>query len=145
MSTPLPPARTSPTTWIHAHIKWIMLLSGAWTSAMFLAAIAPQAALQATFGDTLPGPLAEVIVRNWGALIGLVGVMLIYGAYRPANRPLILVTAGTTKLVFIALVLAQGSRYLVESAAAVIFFDLVAIVLFAVHLLFERRRGPRRE
>ncbi len=145
MSTPLPPARQSPTTWIHAHIKWIMLLSGAWTCTMFLAAIAPQAALQATFGETLPGPLAEVVVRNWGALIGLVGGLLIYGAFRPASRPLILVTAGTTKLVFVALVLAQGSRYLGQTAAVALFLDLVAVGLYAVHLLFERRRGPRPE
>ena len=50
-------------------IKWIMLVSGALTCTMIYAAIAPQAALQGTFGETLAGPLAEIVVRNWGVLI----------------------------------------------------------------------------
>jgi hypothetical protein len=52
---------------------------GALTCTMVYAAIAPQAALRSTFGTTLEGPLAEVLVRNWGALIALVGAMLIRG------------------------------------------------------------------
>src|SRR4030095_16138749 len=99
-------------TVIVAKIKWIMLLSGALTCTMIYAAIAPQAALRGTFGETLQGPLAEIIVRNWGVLITLIGAMLIYGAYNAAARPLILVVAGVSKLAFIVLVLTQGSRYL---------------------------------
>ena len=55
--------------WIVAKIKWIMLVSGVLTCTMIFAAIAPQAALRSTFGATLEGPLAEIVVRNWGALI----------------------------------------------------------------------------
>lgn len=36
--------------------------------------------MRSTFGDELHGPVAEVVVRNWGVLIGLMGVMLTYGA-----------------------------------------------------------------
>ena len=61
------------------HIKWIMLVSGALTCTMIYAFIAPQAALTSTFGAALEGPVANVVVRNWGALITLVGAMLIYG------------------------------------------------------------------
>jgi len=46
-------------------MKWIMLVSGILTSTMLYAAVAPQAALRSTFGETLQGPLAEIIVRNW--------------------------------------------------------------------------------
>ena len=81
-------------TWIVDHIKGLMLLAGALTSTMLLAAIAPHLALQATFGDTVQGPLAELVVRSWGALVALVGAMLVYGAYHPAQRPLVLVVAG---------------------------------------------------
>lgn len=56
---------------IAANIRWIMLVSGALTCTMLYAAIAPQAALRSSFGETLEGPLAEIVVRNWGALIGL--------------------------------------------------------------------------
>jgi hypothetical protein len=86
-------------------MKWIMLVSGALTCTMFYAAIAPQAALEGTFGDTLQGPVAEIVVRNWGVLIGLMGAMLLYGAFNTAARPVILTVAGLSKVTFIALIL----------------------------------------
>ncbi|MGB9368937.1 MAG: hypothetical protein WCE79_23270 [Xanthobacteraceae bacterium] len=121
-------------------IKWIMLVSGVLTCTMIYAAIAPQAALQGNFGETLQGPLAEIVVRNWGVLITLVGAMLIYGAYHPAVRPLVLAVAGVSKLVFIVLVLAHGSRYLGQQAGIAIAIDAVWVVLFALYLMATRER-----
>jgi hypothetical protein len=121
-------------------IKWIMLVSGALTCTMIYAAIAPQAALQGTFGETLQGPLAEIVVRNWGVLITVVGAMLIYGAYHPESRPLVLTVAALTKSVFIALVLAQGSRYLNQQAGIAIAIDAVWVVLFACYLVAPRAK-----
>jgi hypothetical protein len=125
-------------TLIVTHIKWIMLVSGALTCTMIYAAIAPQAALQAAFGDTLSGPLAEIVVRNWGALITLVGAMLIYGAYRPDVRPLVLSVAGLSKITFIALVLAQGARYLGQQVVVSMAVDAVMVALFACYLIATR-------
>jgi hypothetical protein len=125
--------------WIVANIKWIMLLSGALTCTMLYAAIAPQAALHSTFGETLEGPLAEIIVRNWGALIALMGAMLIYGAFDPPGRPLILTVAGLSKLVFIGLVLAHGSRYFVGQARVAVVIDLLMVALFIGYLIGVRR------
>lgn len=119
--------------WIVDHIKGLMLLAGALTSTMLLAAIAPHMALQATFGDTVQGPLAELVVRSWGALVALVGAMLVYGAYHPAQRPLVLVVAGVSKLVFVGLVLAQGSRYL-GSAGLTVVVDGLFVTVFAAYL-----------
>ena len=115
-------------------IKWIMLISGALTCTMVYAAIAPQAMLQSTFGETIEGPLADLVVRNWGALIFLVGVMLIYGAFNPAVRPLVLVVAAASKVVFIALVLANGSRYLQTQAGISIAVDSAMILVFLLYL-----------
>lgn len=50
-------------------IKWAMLVSGALTCTMIYAVIAHEAALLHTFGASIGGPLAEIVVRNWGALI----------------------------------------------------------------------------
>ncbi len=122
-----------------AKIKWIMLVSGALTCTMIYAAIAPQAALRGTFGDTLQGPVAEIVVRNWGVLITLIGAMLIYGAYHAAVRPLVLTVAGLSKLVFIVLVLAQGARYLGHQAGIAVAVDAVWVILFALYLLAMRR------
>jgi hypothetical protein len=120
------------------NIRWIMLLSGALTCTMVYAAIAPQAALLSTFGETLQGPVAEVVVRNWGVLIALVGAMLIYGAFNPPVRSLVLTVAGISKLAFAALVLAQGGRYLAQQAGVAIAIDLVCVLVFAVYLLAPR-------
>ncbi|HEX4946329.1 MAG TPA: hypothetical protein VFZ34_06695 [Blastocatellia bacterium] len=125
--------------WIVTKMKWIMLVAGALTCTMFYAAIAPQAALLSNFGATLEGSLAELIVRNWGALIGLMGVMLIYGALDPPSRPLVLTVAGISKLIFIGLVLAQGNRYLSHQAGTAVVVDLVMVALFFLYLIGLRR------
>jgi hypothetical protein len=126
--------------WVVAHIKAVMLVSGLLTCTMVFAAIAPQAALRSTFGEALEGPLAEIVVRNWGALIALVGAMLIYGAYSPAVRPLVLTVAAVSKLVFIGLILAHGQRYL-DTAALAVAIDLVVVALFGAYLVAARRAG----
>ena len=126
---------------IVAQIKWIMLASGVLTCTMIYAAIAPDAALRGTFGETLQGPLAEIVVRNWAVLITLVGAMLIYGAFNAAVRPLVLMVAGVSKLVFIVLVLAYGGRYLGQQAGIAIALDAVWVTLFALYLVATRTRA----
>ena len=125
--------------WLVARMKWVMLVSGLLTCTMVYAAIAPRASLLSTFGETVDGPVAEIVTRNWGVLIALVGAMLIYGAFRPAARPLVLVVAAASKLTFIALVLSQGTRYLSEQAGIAIAVDAVMVVLFALYLLSGQR------
>lgn len=124
--------------WIIANIKWIMLVSGVLTCSMLLAAFAPETALMTTFGATLPEhPLREIVVRNWGALIALVGAMLIYGAYNPINRSFIIAVAAIGKIIFISLVLWYGSQYLGKAAIALV-FDAIVVLLFVVYLLGVR-------
>ena len=79
-------------------------------------------------------------MRNWGVLITLVGAMLIYGAYHAAARPLVLAVAALSKLAFIALVLAQGSRYLSQQAGVAIALDALWVVLFALYLVAASRK-----
>ena len=115
--------------WIIAKIKWIMLVSGALTCTLLYAAIAPQAALLSMFGATLEGALAEIVVRNWGGLIALVGAMQIYGAFELQSRSLILTIASISKLLFVGLILMYGRQYL-DKAGIAIAIDLVLVVLF---------------
>ena len=127
--------------WIVGSMKWIMLVSGALTCTMIYAAVAPGAALRSTFGDTLEGPLAEIVVRNWGILIALIGGMLIYGAFQAHVRQLVLIVAGLSKVAFITLILVYGGQYLGQSAGVSIVIDLMMVVLFSVYLFAERRAG----
>jgi hypothetical protein len=119
-------------------IKGIMLVSGAATCTMVYAAIAPQAALRVMFGETLEGPLAEILVRNWSVLVTLVGVMLMWGAFKPQVRSMALVLGGASKLAFIGLVLAYGRHYLGQQVAIALAIDVIWVVLFAWYLLGAR-------
>lgn len=84
-----------------------------------------------------------MIVRNWGALIALIGVMLIYGAFQPALRALVLVIAGVSKIAFIALVLAFGREHLTQPLVVSIAVDVVIVVLFIGCLVSLRREQSR--
>src|SRR6185503_10803271 len=128
-----------PMNWIIGGMKWIMLVAGLLTCTMLYAAVAPQAALRGTFGETLEGAVAEVVVRNWGVLIALMGAMLVYGAYNVAVRPLVLAVAGVSKLVFIALILTIGQRFLSFQAGIAVVSDILQVILFALYLLAVRR------
>ena len=123
--------------WIVANIKVIMLVSGALTCSMILAFVAPQAGLQATFGTTIDGPIAQIVVRNWGALITMVGGTLIYGAYVPVHRGLILTVAAISKAIFISLILIHGQEYLSVAMPALI-FDGIVIALYLAYLASMR-------
>lgn len=125
-------------TWIASNIHRLMLVSGLLTLTMLYGVVAPEAALRSTFGESISGPVAGIIVRNWAALIGLMGAMLIYAARKPALRPLALSIAGTSKLVFAALVLSHGGRFLGEQAAIAVGVDLLWVVVFAAYLAHMR-------
>ena len=124
--------------WVVRNIKWVMLISGVLTCSMLYAAIAPSAALQFMFGESLEGPLAEIIVRNWGALIAIVGAMLIYGAFSPSSRGLVLSVACVTKAIYVGLFLSIGTQYLTKTGASIV-FDSVLIIIFCTYLLAIRR------
>ena len=117
------------------NFKWVMVVSGVLTTTMLYAAIAPDASLRSNFGEAIDGPLAQIIVRNWGALIGLVGLMLIYGAFNEANRRMALVVATLSKLAFIALVLTLGRQFLQFQVGTAVIVDSIMIVLFLAYLV----------
>jgi hypothetical protein len=124
--------------WIAKHLRTLMLVAGILTCTMFYVVVAPQAALQSTFGSTLEGPVAEIVVRNWGALITLIGAMLIYGAYVPPARRLALGAAVISKTVFIGLVLTFGRDLLVHQVSVAVVADAICVLVFGAHLLAGR-------
>lgn len=121
---------------INNNIKWIMLISGVLTFTMVFAAVTPQLALNSMFGSSLDGPVAEVVVRNWGALIALVGGMLIYGAFKKEVRDFVLSVAALSKIIFIVLVITHGFGSQLFTA---ITFDTILILLFSTHILSNRK------
>ncbi len=126
-------------TWIVTNIHRLMIVSGVLTLTMVYAAIAPEAAVRSTFGESIGGSVADVVVRNWGALIALIGSMLIYAARKPEMRPLVLTVAGTSKIIFIVLVLSHGGRFLRYQAGIAVIVDLIWVAVFVVYLIAMRR------
>lgn len=130
-------------TWIVSNIRWIMIVTGVLTTTMLYAAFAPEAALRSTFGEALSGPVAHVVVRNWGALIGLIGGMLIFGAFNPPVRALVLMVAAASKAVFVGLVLSQGSQFLGYQAGLAVVIDSVVFAIFVWYLVAARAGAGR--
>lgn len=118
-----------------------MLAAGLLTCTMIQALIFPEASIQSNFGQSPDSHLFELIVRNWGALIGLEGVMLIYGAFVESVRRFVLVMAGTSKIVFIILVLTAQESYLRFGAGTAIIVDSILVTLFVIYLLATRHRN----
>ena len=116
-----------------------MLVSGALTCTMFYAAVAPEAAVRSSFGQSIDGPVAQIVVRNWGILIGLMGLLLIYGAFNEQTRRVALVVAGASKIAFIALVLSIGQQFLQFQVGVGVAIDIVMVTLFALYLLSTRQ------
>jgi len=126
------------------NIHRVMVVSGVLTLTVLYAAVAPDAALRSTFGEPLNGAATELVVRNWGALVGLIGAMLIYAANKPPLRPLVLVVAASSKAVFVVLVLSQGGRFLDDQAGIAVGIDLMWILIFGAYLFAARPGRVRR-
>lgn len=123
---------------VASNIKWIMLISGALTFSMIYGLVAPQAQLQSTFGATLDGPVADIVVRNWGALIAMVGGILMFAAFHPPSRIVAAGAAIASKSVFIALVLSKGTAYLGHQAGVAVVADSLMVLVFLWYLASRR-------
>lgn len=119
------------------NFKWLMLVSGVLTASMFYGLFAPQAALESMFGVSFTGQLESIVIRSWSALVGLMGVILIYGALNEKHRAFCAAIAATSKAIFVTLVLVYGQAFLGKAAAAII-MDLVVISATLIFLLALR-------
>ena len=124
---------------LSTHIKGLMIVSGVLTCTMLYAALFPAEAVQSTFGEAAAGPAAELVVRNWGVLIFLMGALLLRGAFDASVRNVALLAAGTSKAAFIALVLTSGPEFLAHGAAVPVVVDGMMVALFAAYLVSQRR------
>lgn len=106
-----------------------MILSGALTCTMVYAVFVPEKALKNTFGESISNPVTNLVVRSWGALITLIGIMLIYAAFDPQSREIAALIAGASKLIWCGLFVIFGSQYLKKGGIMIGFDFFVAVVL----------------
>ena len=116
------------------NIKWIMLFSGVITCSTFFAVIAPQVALLSMFGSDLTEPLANLVVRSWGFLVSIMGILLIYGAFNEDARMLCIIMAGISKIGFLFLILIFGTDY-IDNLWVTIVFDTIVVLTLATYVV----------
>lgn len=115
------------------NIFWILLVSGVITSSMLTAAVAPRLVFRQFFGTILDGPLGNAIMRNWGLVIGMSGLLLIYAAYDETVRIPIMLFSIVGKVFFSMQVFAAGSTLKAARGGAII--DLVIGLVFCAYLI----------
>ena len=115
-----------------------MIVSGLLTCSMILTVLSPESGMKQTFGESLEGPLGEMLSRNWAKGVFLFGVMLICGALAMPVRRMALTIVGLSKLGFVAMVVSLGDPYL-KSAMVPVVLDSSLVVYFAAYLFATRR------
>ena len=113
--------------------KWVMLASGILTATMFYGLFAPQAALESMFGVSFDGVLQDIVIRSWSALIGLIGIILIYGFFSENIRKYSFAIAAVSKLIFVVLVLSYGQQFLATAWPAIT-MDVLVILVASIYL-----------
>jgi hypothetical protein len=121
-------------TWLIDNIHIVLIVSGLLTITMLQFAIAPTRSLKSTYGETLEGPLVDLVVRGWGFLIALIGAMLLWAAFHPETRTLAVGAAVASKLFYVGALLAHRKRFLKGFAAVTAGVDVVMVVLLAAWL-----------
>lgn len=111
-----------------------MLVFGTVTFTMFYGLFAPQAALESMFGASFDGRLETIVVRSWSTLVGLMGAMLIYGAYSVQNRIFSISIVALSKVIFVSLILLYGQAFIGKVGMAII-MDCIFITLSGYYLI----------
>ncbi|MFT5114981.1 MAG: hypothetical protein ACI8P9_004324 [Parasphingorhabdus sp.] len=131
----------TPMNIITKYFKWVMLVFGTLTFTMFYGLFAPQAALESMFGASFDGTLETLVVRSWSALVGLMGAMLIYGAYSENNRIFSISIVAVSKVIFVSLMFLYGQAFLGTAGMAII-MDCIFIILSGFYLIAIVIKGP---
>ena len=117
-----------------------MWVTGIGTALVGLGLIAPSEIQQSMFGAPSEDPLALLLARGWSGLVGLMGILLIIGARRPALRTFCLNVSGGSKAMFIGMILVWGQAYVPPLAGALFIDALVVLVAIANQIQGKERR-----
>ena len=132
----------APTAKSPLYMRIILLVTGCLNLLMIAALLSPHQAMEAMFGVTGElNPAMEIMVRSWGALVVMLGVLLLAAAFYSALVITALLFAGSSKLVFVLLCLLLGQEYL-DHLQITLVIDVVTIVIF-IWLIFNTHRQAR--
>ena len=115
-----------------AQIEWILLITGLATAGAVALFLAPVPMMRLVFGQVPSDALSVLIVRHWGLLVGLVGVLLMYAAYHPEVRVPTLIVAIVEKTAIVLGLLTSSFR----RRPAVLAIALADGSMAAVYLIY---------
>jgi hypothetical protein len=121
-------------TWLIDKFHIVLIVGGLLTITMLQFAIAPTRSSKSTYGEALEGPLVDLMVRGWGFLIALVGAMMLWAAFHPETRILVVSVAIASKLFYIGALVAHRRRFLKGFAAMTVAVDLIMVALLGAWL-----------
>src|SRR5690242_418902 len=88
------------TTMLAAHVDWILLITGLLTTGAVAVFLAPVTMMRVLFGQAPCDSLSLMIVRHWGLLISVVGVLLMDAAFHAEIRVSTMSVAALEKVGF---------------------------------------------
>ena len=119
---------------IGTHIEIILIFTGATTAMALAQFIAPASVSRIIYGAAPTEVVGITLVRHWGILVFLVGVLLIYAAFHPAVRELVTVVAAVEKIGFgLGIFGTSLRRYPIAAAIAV--GDILIALVYVLYLV----------
>jgi hypothetical protein len=119
---------------IGTHIEIILIFTGATTAMALAQFIAPASVSRIIYGAAPTEVVGITLVRHWGILVFLVGVLLIYAAFHPAVREPVTVVAAVEKIGFgLGIFGTSLRRYPIAAAIAV--GDILIALVYVLYLV----------
>jgi hypothetical protein len=113
-------------------IEWILLITGLATAGAVAFSVVPVPVMRLVFGQSPSDALSLLIIRHWGLLVGLVGVLLIYAAHHAEVRAATLTVAIVEKVAIVLGLLTSPFR----RRRAVLVMALADAGMAAVYLIY---------
>ncbi len=105
-----------------------MWFAGVLTLLVAVGVLAPDQIQRSMFGAETSDAIAIFLTRAWSGLIGIMGLLLIFGARSEALRTFCLNIAAGSKAMFIAIMLFYGQAFLASAGIALLIDACVVLV-----------------
>ena len=119
---------------IGTHIEIILIVTGATTAMALAQFIAPASISRLIYGAVPTEVVGIALIRHWGLLVFLVGILLIYAAFHPEVREPVTVVAGAEKIAFSLIIFSTSLRRF-PIAAAIAVGDILIPLVYVLFLV----------
>ena len=116
------------------YVNIMLYVTGFFTAGVILLFFAPEWAFDKILKIKLKDEVTIFVVRHWGLLIGIFGLLIICSVHNPAIRPTILIAAVIEKAVIVLMILKNFNKEFTKGLRGVLFFDTTCVVLYLLYL-----------